>query len=119
MSFQQWSSKSSLMVLLPSCKRRRRGPPSTQIRLSLAGRGGDVHFDLRPGSSNEAIAASPPQQAGENERAHTHKARGDGGSRLRRRLGLGQKPVEIAAVDALDREHRSEERRVGKRGGRL
>src|SRR5260370_40791361 len=97
MSFQQWSSKSSLMVLLPSRKRRRRGPPSTPIRLSLAGRGGDVHFDLPLGGSNEAIAASPPQQAGENERAHTHKARGDGGSRLRRRLRLGHEPGQIGA----------------------
>src|SRR5215467_15094475 len=69
--------------------------------------------------SNDAIGrAAPPQQAGEDYRAHTHKAlslarRDDGGSPLRRRRGLGHEPVEIAAVDALDREHQDRGRGVG------
>src|SRR5215471_7472073 len=69
--------------------------------------------------SNDAIGrAAPPQQAGEDYRAHTHKAlslarRDDGGSPLCRRRGLGHEPVEIAAVDALDRKHQDRGRGVG------
>src|SRR5437899_11967979 len=103
MSFQQWSSKSSLMVLLPSRKRRGRGPPPTPIRLSLAGPRADVHFDLRS-QLNEAIRrAAPPQQAGEDPRAHTHKAlslarRDDSGSSRRPHRALATQPAEVAAV---------------------
>src|SRR5262249_2613485 len=69
-------------------------------------------------TSNEAIGrAAPPQQAGEDRRAHTHKALSlaprDDGSPLCRRRGLGHEPVEIAAVDALDREHEDRGRGVG------
>src|SRR5262249_61350741 len=71
--------------------------------------------------SNDAIRrVASAQQAGEDQRAHTPKAsslarRDNRGSPLRRRLGLGHEPVEIAAVDALDREHEDGGRGVGMR----
>src|SRR5262245_63828484 len=69
-------------------------------------------------TSNEAIGrAAPPQQAGEDRRAHTHKALSlaprDDGSPFRCRCGLGHEPVEIAAIDALDWEHQDRGRGVG------
>jgi hypothetical protein len=39
MSFQQWSSKSSLMVLLPSRKRRQRGPAVNADPIEPSGAG--------------------------------------------------------------------------------
>ena len=75
--------------------------------MSLAGRSGDVHFDLRRGHSNAAIRHhNKPGRIG----VHTLTRRG---SRLRRRLGLGHEPVEITAVDALEREHEDGGRGVG------
>src|SRR5262249_59340592 len=71
--------------------------------------------------SNDAIRrVASAQQAGEDQRAHTPKAsslarRDNRGSPLRRRLGLGHEPIEIAAIDALDREHEDGGRGVGMR----
>src|SRR5215510_1745196 len=78
-----------------------------------------MYILIYPRGSNEAIrGTAPPQQAGEDQRAHTHNAfllarRDEGGSPLCRRHGLGHEPVEIATVDALDGEHQDRRRGVG------
>src|SRR5215467_14845504 len=78
-----------------------------------------MYILIYPRGSNEAIrGTAPPQQAGEDQRAHTYDAfllarRDEGGSPLCRRCGLGHEPVEIATVDALDGEHQDRGRGVG------
>src|SRR6266536_512500 len=102
-SLQQWSSKSSLIVLLRSRSRAGAWPGQRQFGSSLAGHGARVHFDLL------SQAKSVPRCRNQRRAAPNLAA----SSFLRRRRGLGHQPVEIALIDALDRDHQEGRRGVG------